>query len=160
MKKVLLLTIIAALFINTTAFAGNVNVNLSADKPINASLRSALIPGWGQLWNEQPTKSAIVFIVFGASLAGALYYNNEADEKYKKYKNTGMVNGDYYDKYETAYNTSKIFTYVTIAAWVYGVVDAYFICKKRINDAPKTTSFNIYYDTGIDGMFFTYSKKI
>ncbi len=159
MKKILFILIIAALFINSSAYAEQISLDFSARKPFNAAVRSALMPGWGQGWNEQPTKGWITFGVFAVSVAGAFYFNSESEKKYEKYQDQGLINGDYYNDYESNRTTSQVFTFVAIGTWLYGVIDAYFTCKSQ-NSYPKTSSVQFFYDQKNDGLYLSYSKKI
>lgn len=45
--------------------------------PWGAVLRSAIIPGWGQIYNESYIKAPIVWGIFGALAAGWIFYNNK-----------------------------------------------------------------------------------
>jgi hypothetical protein len=160
MKKIILLVFITALFINSTAYAGKLELDFSEKTPFNASVRSALMPGWGQSWNDQPVKAWITFGVFAASVVGAFYFNEQAFDKYEKYEEQGIIDGKHYDEYESDYNTSQILTFVAIGTWLYAVIDAYFVCKKQVaNTSPLASSFKLHYDQKNNGYFLTYSKK-
>ena len=98
---------------------------------LNAAVRSALMPGWGQGWNEQYTKGWIVFGIFAVSTFGYFYFYNKAEADYKKYEDNGSVNGSKYDDYEKNYNTSMTCGIVALVTWVYAVADAYFVGKAR-----------------------------
>lgn len=157
MKKIILLALITVFFINNV-YAGTISLDFTEKKPVNASLRSALMPGWGQMWNEQPTKAWITFGVFAVSVASAFYFNSEADKKYDKYEEQGLINGDYYSDYEDNRTISQVFTFVAIGTWVYGIIDAYFTTKKQ-NAAPKPSSINLSYNHKDNGLYLSYSKR-
>lgn len=159
MKKIILSAFILSLLINSTAYAGNIDLDFSEVKPLNAVVRSALMPGWGQGWNNQPTKGWITFGVFAASVVGAFYFNAQAFDKYDKYENS--LNNKYYDDYEDNYTASQILTFVALGTWLYSMVDAYFVCKKRVSEGTAPVSaFNFHYDQQNDGYYLIYSKKI
>ncbi|MDR2426616.1 MAG: DUF5683 domain-containing protein [Endomicrobium sp.] len=156
MKKIILLTIIAVLIINSAAYAGNIKLDFSKAKPVNAFVRSALMPGWGQGWNNQPVKAWVTFGVFAVSAAGAFYFNSQAFHKYEKHE----ISGKYYDEYESNYTTSQILTFVAIGTWLYSIVDAYFVSKHQIDLLPPVTSYlNFYYDDKNDAYYLIYSKR-
>ena len=160
MKKIMAFIFAVVLSANSAAYAGEVVLDFSKESPFNASVRSALLPGWGQMWNEQETKAWVVFGIFAVSVAGAFYFNNQAHKYYDKYENQGIINGSYYDDYERNYQTSQILSFVAIGTWLYAVVDAYVVCKKQVSSYSKTSSFNFYYNQKDDSLGFNYSRRI
>ena len=52
-----------------------------------AMLRSAVLPGWGQLYNESYWKIPVVWGFIGYYIYGAIYYNNRYNE-YEDMSNT------------------------------------------------------------------------
>ncbi|AKL97995.1 DUF5683 domain-containing protein [Endomicrobium proavitum] len=163
MKKIIAaLVVVSVLFFNANAFAGNFELDFSEAKPFNAALRSVLMPGWGQGWNEQPVKGWITFGLFAAAVGGAFYFNGQANNKYNEYKTLGAIDGNLYNDYETNYNTSTYFTYGAIAVWLYAVIDAYFTCQSQIAEggAAKKSAFNVGYDQNRSAYMFNYSHKI
>ena len=160
MKKIIVSAIISVLLLNGSAFASNISADFSDTKPINAAIRSALLPGWGQMWNEQETKGYIVLGVFAVTVAGAFYFNNRAEKAYDDYVALGAIDGSKFDDYESYHNTSKIFTFAAIGTWLYAVVDAYFVCKSRVANAPKVAWFNIDYTPSNDAVVLNYHRKI
>ncbi|MCL2390714.1 MAG: hypothetical protein FWC88_04740, partial [Endomicrobia bacterium] len=97
---------------------------------------------------------------FAVSVAGAFYFNNQAQEYYDKYENQGIINGSYYDDYERNYQASQIFTFAAIGTWLYAVIDAYVVCKKQTSSYSRTSSFNFYYNQKDDSLSFNYSRRI
>lgn len=158
MKKIILTILISVFLMNSAAYASDkLEFDFSKRKPANAAFRSLLMPGWGQGWNEQPTKAWITFGVFAVSVAGAFYFNNQSEKDYEKYEEAGQVNSRYYDDYESDYQLSQIFTYAAIGTWLYSIIDAYFVCKSQIS--KPTASFNLLYDQKNDSINLTYTKK-
>ena len=56
--------------------------------PWGAVLRSAIIPGWGQIYNESYIKAPIVWGIFGALAAGWIFYNNKYIDARDQYRQT------------------------------------------------------------------------
>ncbi|MDR1695639.1 MAG: DUF5683 domain-containing protein [Endomicrobium sp.] len=160
MKKIIIFVFAFLLSANSAAYAGKLTLDFTAEKPFNASLRSALLPGWGQMWNEQETKGWIVLGLFAVSVAGAFYFNGEAYESYDKYEQESLVSGSYYKDYEDNYQISQICSYVAIGTWLYAVIDAYLTCKNKTHARSKTSSFNFYYNQREDSLGFNYSRRI
>jgi hypothetical protein len=159
MKKIIIFSIASALIFSSSLFAEPIELSLDFSKraEIDASLRSMLMPGWGQHYNEQPTKAWIVLGVFGVCVAGAFYYNNKAFSTYNDYKQYGMIESKYYDDYQAQYLTSQIFTFAAIGVWLYGMIDAYVVAKGGLVSASKV---NFYYSKSSDAYYLSYSRKI
>jgi hypothetical protein len=159
MKKIIILSIAAVLVFNSSLFAEPLEVSLdfSGKNEINAALRSMIMPGWGQNYNEQPTKALVILGLFGVCVAGAFIYNNQAFSSYNDYKNYGMIESKYYDDYEAQYLTSQIFTFAAIGVWIYGIIDAYAVSKSGVRSA---SALNFYYSKSSDAYYLSYSKKL
>ncbi|MDD5021281.1 MAG: DUF5683 domain-containing protein [Endomicrobiaceae bacterium] len=123
----------------------------------NAALRSALLPGWGQGWNEQETKGWIIFGVFVASACTALHFNNEAEKNYKLYAEIGAPAGSEYDNYKRNFDTARILATVAVLTWIYAVTDAYFVAKKEQKKYVSKKVNLVMYDN--DGFKLEYKTK-
>ena len=151
------IVVIISVILLSSANAGAFTCDFSEYTPTNALIRSALIPGWGQGWNEQKTKGWIVFGVFAVSVFGAFYYLNKSESDYDKYKKLGAKDSSYYDDYEKSLNTSRILGCVAVASWLYAVVDAYIFANKNI-EKYGYRKFN-FYAYGKDGFMLSYKTK-
>ena len=158
MIKKFIVIIISVMLLNcTNVSACTLTCDFSEYTEMNAALRSAVMPGWGQGWNGQKTKGWIVFGVFAVSLFGAFYYLAKADGDYVTYERVGARNSSYYDDYEKDLNTSRTLGCVAAAAWIFAVVDAYFVAKKE-SKKYAFEKFNI--DTyGKDGVMLRYKTR-
>jgi hypothetical protein len=56
--------------------------------PTGALLRSLAVPGWGQLYDEQYIKSALVAAVEGLLVAGAIVEHQRSEDDYNIYQDT------------------------------------------------------------------------
>lgn len=94
---------------------------------INSSLRSVILPGWGQYYCDYDKwyYHSLAYITF---LGGTFYYYNQGNEYYKKYENA--VNSsdaeDYWNKAIQYDKTTVVLVIATIGVWTYSVVDACF----------------------------------
>lgn len=132
MKKLfVLITVFSVLFNVSIADACTFTVDCTHYSALNAAVRSALMPGWGQGWNEQKTKGWIVFGIFACSVTGCILFNREAEKNYSDYEEIGARNSSKYDDYKDNLNISRILGGVALATWIYAVVDAYFVGKSR-----------------------------
>lgn len=145
MKKVITLLVVLSILVFETTFSSacSVTCDLSKYTGTNAALRSLVMPGWGQGWNEQYTKGWIVFGIFAVSTFGAFYYYNKSESDYKSYEENGSINSSKYDDYEKNYNTSFICGVVAVTTWVYAVADAYFVGKEKSKLYAASKKFNL-----------------
>jgi len=57
--------------------------------PLGAVLRSAILPGWGQIYNESYIKAPIVWGILGGLAAGWIHNNNKYNENRELFIQTG-----------------------------------------------------------------------
>ncbi|MFH1784639.1 MAG: DUF5683 domain-containing protein [bacterium] len=93
----------------------------SAWTPKNAALRSLMLPGWGQFFNEQPTKGYIFAGTEIILLGTTLVMYNQANSTYDDYENGKAT----YDDYSKKLDTVNMVVGVMAAVWIYNVIDAY-----------------------------------
>lgn len=55
--------------------------------PMKAVIRSGLVPGWGQLYNEQYLKSGLVFVIEGLLIGAVVVEHRRADDALQESKN-------------------------------------------------------------------------
>ncbi len=97
--------------------------NFNSKSSGNAALRSLMLPGWGQFFNEQPTKG---YIFAGAELIliGTAFMSysgaNSTYSDYETQRTTAL-----YDDYSSKIGTANMFVYAAAAIWVGNVIDAY-----------------------------------
>lgn len=108
-----------------------------AKTPINASLRSLVLPGWGQVFNQQKTKGYIIAGATLLSLTAAIVMYNKANDTYSEYEDKGIPDDPLYDDYSKELDTSRIFGYLTAAIWIWGVVDAYLFATSSTTTSKK-----------------------
>ncbi len=160
LKKIftLIISVVLLSSVNAgTARACTLTCDFSEYTATNAAIRSAVMPGWGQRWNEQKTKGWIVFGAFAATVFGAFYYLNKSESDYDSYKKLGARDSSYYDDYERDLNTSRIFGIAAVLIWAYAVVDAYIVADKKSQEYVYS-KFNV--DTyGKDGLMVTYKTR-
>lgn len=97
--------------------------NFKEKSPTNSALRSLILPGWGQLLNEQPTKVLIFAGAEAISIGTAFIMYSKANSTYDEYeeKRTDAL----YDDYSSQIDTANMFVYLSAGIWVWNVVDAY-----------------------------------
>lgn len=97
--------------------------NFNSKSPMNASLRSLMLPGWGQFFNEQPTKGLIFAGAELIAVGTAFMMSAKANSTYSDYetKRTSSL----YDDYSSQIDTANMFVYLAAAIWAGNVFDAY-----------------------------------
>lgn len=100
-------------------------IELSNHSPLNAGIRSAIVPGWGQWFNRQPVKATALFIVVVGGAYGAVRLNHAANSAYDEYKSDGLKNGAKYDDYQRQQTQSALLGGAAVLLWGYSVWDAY-----------------------------------
>lgn len=84
--------------------------------PTGALLRSAVLPGWGQFYNEQPIKGILYGIVEIGLLVWLISENAAMDDA----KEAGDIQA-----YDLHYETRLDLIWYTSGAWLIGMLDAY-----------------------------------
>lgn len=122
-QKMWIVTVICILMLPWQAWSNESAYNFKAQIPMNAALRSLLIPGWGQFFNEQPTKGLILVGAEAVAIGGAFMLHSKANSTYEDYeqKRTDTL----YDDYSSQFDTANMFVYLSAAIWAWNVVDAY-----------------------------------
>jgi tetratricopeptide (TPR) repeat protein len=86
--------------------------------------RAALLPGWGQIHNNQNVKGIVVGGAFILS-AGLAVYNTAAEiTMYDKYLNTNQNHDIAFSRAQEAWNMALISTLAAGAVYAFGIIDA------------------------------------
>ncbi|MBN1823954.1 MAG: hypothetical protein JW803_06530 [Endomicrobiales bacterium] len=116
----------------TLVHAGPVTYDFGQKKPVNACIRSVILPGWGQYFNEQETKAYITggaVVVLGFT---AYYFYSESNTSYDDYEKLGLKDSALYDDYEKNADNAMYASLLCAGTWIYAAVDAY-ISRDKIN---------------------------
>lgn len=156
-KKFIVIIISVMLLNSVNASACSLTCDFSEYTATNAAIRSAVMPGWGQGWNEEELKGWIVFGIFAVSVFGTFYYLNKSEGDYETYRRLGSIDSSYYDDYEKDLNTSRILGGIAIATWIFAILDAYVVADvKSEKYAYKKFKFYAY---GNDGFMVSYKTR-
>ena len=92
--------------------------------PITAAFRSAILPGWGQFYNDKPIKGGFLVASYIGSIASDIYLYSQ----WQKYLNTTSEGEEYEKDIKKAsdyYNYMLLSLSITAIIWIYSVIDAY-----------------------------------
>ncbi|MEK6796502.1 MAG: FlgO family outer membrane protein [Spirochaetota bacterium] len=134
-------------------------VLLSSRKyPITAGFQSALVPGWGQFYNDTPIQGTICFSAFVATVASAVTFKILAELSYAEYTDykkwedpTNMAYNRQHalDLYNNTvlYDNIALFSLIGYGVvWLYAVVDAIVIASIISDDLDNAAKNVSYYD--------------
>ena len=126
------------------------SVKIRKVNPAGALLRSAFVPGWGQLYNRKYIK-AVIFAGGQGWLAYGIYDDwKEANRHEKNFK--GAVDDPLYqaaefDRFESARDSRNLKMWIMAAAIFYSMFDAY--VDAQLSDFEQTDkSFEVYIGPG------------
>ncbi len=118
--------------------AENITSTLETEKsirlisPVGTMVRSAVIPGWGQIHSRNYFRGGLLLIGIGVSTTGALFAQRSFNAEYNNYALTASNEPDNitavqasYDKANQQYKLRMFFIYTGIGIWVYSIVDSY-----------------------------------
>lgn len=100
-------------------------IDLSGRSSASAAVRSALVPGWGQVFNRQSTKGALLFFTVAGAAAGSYLLHREAKDTYDEYKAIGDPDDSRYDDYKRQRTQSIVLGSAAAAIYLFSIVDAY-----------------------------------
>lgn len=100
-------------------------VELTEHSPANASVRSALIPGWGQSFNGEKKKGAMLFVTATVAAFGAYHLNRKAADSLDTYNSRGVKDGSELDDYNKQHAQSVFLGSTALAIWLFSIFDAY-----------------------------------
>ena len=91
--------------------------------PLGAVLRSAVIPGWGQIYNESYWKAPVIWGITGALVYSWIQYNKDFNFYRDKYINSG---NEQYRYLRTFYQDQRDLMTIYIGlTYLLNLVDAY-----------------------------------
>lgn len=91
-----------------------------------ATFRSALIPGWGQIYKNQKKRGYIIGGAFITSLIAtgtSIYFEKDTHNKYLDSTTPNTIEENY-KTYNSWFKKRKLFTITTISIWAVAILDA------------------------------------
>ncbi len=145
----------AIVLLSGYCYAKPAKYDISAKTPVHSAVRSLIIPGWGQCFNEQKTKGYIIGCAALVTLAGSSLLYTKANNTYNDYENAGLKNGPIYSDYQNQQNQAMIVSFVCAGVWIYGIIDAYINGKDTVPSAQSTSIFSVACNKNKAGLYFS-----
>ncbi len=100
--------------------------------PIGAMVRSAIFPGWGQIYSRSYIRSGLIVLSIGGSAVGALLAERSFRSRYNAYAALANLEPDNeegvlasYEHANQRYKLRMFFLYTGVGIWLYSVIDSY-----------------------------------
>lgn len=100
--------------------------------PIGAVVRSAIFPGWGQIYSRSYIRSGLIVLSIGGSAVGALLAERSFRSRYNAYATLANLEPDNeagvlasYEHANQRYKLRMFFLYTGVGIWLYSVIDSY-----------------------------------
>jgi TolB-like protein len=93
--------------------------------PIDAAFRSMIVPGWGQFYNDHPSRGYLYAAAVVIEAGGIIGFKVMGDAKHKKYQQNTADAVQYFDMAKDNYRIRDYFVYAAIGTWLINVLDAY-----------------------------------
>jgi hypothetical protein len=135
-KSVFLFCVFVLLTVTKFGFAQNDGIRLVS--PIGAAVRSAFLPGYGQIYTESKIRGSILLVSFGALITGGFVSRNSYQNIYQDYKDVAWEALDkpqdkalqerkdiLFDKSNQRFKLSQFLFFASLGVWAYGVIDSY-----------------------------------
>jgi len=132
----LLCFLLLSISVNFGFAQNNAEINLTS--PIGAAVRSAFLPGWGQIYTESEIRGSILFISCGSLIAGGFISRNFYQNAYQEYKDIAWESLEnpqdknlqerkdlLFDKANQRFKLSQFLFFTSIGVWAYGIIDSY-----------------------------------
>lgn len=135
-KVVFFFCFLALSTVAKVGFAQNDEIRLVS--PIGAGVRSAFLPGWGQIYTESKIRGGILFVSFGALLTGGFTSRISYQNIYKDYKDIAWDALDnsqdkqlqerkdlFFDRANQRFKLSQFLFFASLGVWAYSIIDSY-----------------------------------
>jgi hypothetical protein len=104
--------------------------------PWEATVKSAILPGWGQFVTGGRIKAVVslagVYGLVAASLIARASYRNIYNDKYVPAVLSGSPESDrYYELANQRYKLSRGLAFAAVGVWAYSMIDSYVSCVIR-----------------------------
>ena len=96
--------------------------------PMRAAIRSGLVPGWGQLYNEQYLKSGVVFLIEGMIIGAVVVEHHRADDALQESKDVSKSDAEReaaWLRYSRRIDKRNTYLWYLAGAKFLSMVDAY-----------------------------------
>jgi len=110
-----------------------------ADAKLSASWRSAILPGWGQVYKQQRVKATVFGVLQAVTLTAFVISIIETNSRKNDYLDVNVYGSplleERYNDYKSAYRTRNILGYLTLGIYLTNYYDALY-APVRKNTKP------------------------
>jgi len=126
MKNLIIFSIIFLLLNLNNVLCAREQERTFNKEPFEAGARSILLPGWGQIYNNQPVKGFIIFGIEIGAISTSLVFNKLGGDYRSKYETATNPEDaiKYYDKSNDYYRMRNYLLWGYIGVWAFNVIDA------------------------------------
>jgi len=100
--------------------------------PFGSVVRSAVLPGWGQLYVRNPIRGSLSLLGFGTFLTGAVVAHKSFQDIYNNgYVRAAAINPKseesiaQYGRANERFKLRQFFLYTAVGVWMYSIIDSY-----------------------------------
>lgn len=105
--------------------------------PLTSAFRSTVLPGWGQFYNDSPTKGYVFIGATAAALGATIYFKLAGDADYEKYQDNTLESVQYFDSANDNYDMRDIAMYTTLGKWLINIAEAFIEASMNLNDTEE-----------------------
>jgi hypothetical protein len=126
------------ILLTATKFSLAQNDEIRLVSPIGAAVRSAFLPGYGQIYADSNVRGGVLLVSFGALIAGGFVARDSYQDLYQDYKDAAWEALDrpqdqalqerkdiLFDKSNQRFKLSQFLFFASLGVWAYGVIDSY-----------------------------------
>lgn len=99
--------------------------DLTDRRPSSAAVRSAVVPGWGQAFNNEKGKGILLFVTTVGLAAASIVRYSASRETYNDYKDLGSRSSVLYDDYKDERTQALAMGAAAAVLYTFGIIDAY-----------------------------------
>ncbi|MCB9357637.1 MAG: hypothetical protein H6505_03600 [Calditrichaeota bacterium] len=106
-----------------------------ADARLSASWRSAILPGWGQIYKQQKVKGTVFAVLQTVTLAAFVAYAFETSARKNDYLDLTEYGSplieERYNDYRSAYRTRNLLGYLALGVYIANYYDALYVPVRK-----------------------------
>lgn len=102
--------------------------------PLTSAFRSTLLPGWGQFYNDSPTKGYVFIGATAAAIGASVFFKLAGDADYESYQENTRESVQYFNSARDNYSNRDLALYCALGIWLINIADAYIEGAMNLSD--------------------------